>query len=127
MSDIPIIGQDPRVLRVVQAQFNGLVRRIAGDPSTGMRTGYMLLDTDTATTLARSYRFLRRIESRLRIVRDRSAARLPATAEGLDVMARRLGYRQQARVTPGSALLSRYQEETRAVRECYERVFGGEG
>jgi len=86
-----------------------------------------LLDPDMATTLAQSYRFLRRIESRLRIVRDRSAARLPATAGGLEVMARRLGYRQQAQVTPGAALLARYQEVTGAVRGCYERVFVGKG
>jgi [glutamine synthetase] adenylyltransferase / [glutamine synthetase]-adenylyl-L-tyrosine phosphorylase len=86
-----------------------------------------LLDPETATTLVQSYRFLRGIESRLRIVRDRSAERLPASADGLEVMARRLGYRQQARVTPGSALLARYQEVTGAVRGCYERVFGGQG
>ncbi len=86
-----------------------------------------LLDPDTAATLVQSYRFLRGIESRLRIVRDRSAERLPASADGLEVMARRLGYRQQARVTPGSALLARYQEVTGAVRGCYERVFGGQG
>lgn len=82
-----------------------------------------LLDPHCATTLIRGYRFLRRIESRLRIVRDRSAERLPADAQGLEVMARRLGYRGRGEVTPGERLLAEYQELTEAVRGIYETVF----
>jgi glutamate-ammonia-ligase adenylyltransferase len=82
-----------------------------------------LLDPHSAATLIRSYRFLRRIESRLRIVRDRSAERLPADARGLEVMARRLGYRGRGEVTPGERLLAEYKELTEAVRGIYETVF----
>ncbi len=85
-----------------------------------------VLAADDAATLIRGYRFLRRIESRLRIVRDRSAEHLPAAAEGLEVMARRLGYRQQTGCSAGDALLRDYREETEAVRQIYGRLLGGD-
>ena len=79
------------------------------------------LDRQTARTLEASYRFLRRLESRLRMVRDRSAARLPASAAGLEVMARRLGYREQPGTgTPGAQLLDEYRRQTETVRRIYE-------
>ena len=83
------------------------------------------LDPPSARTLEQGYRFLRRLESRLRMVRDRSAARLPATAAGLEVMARRLGYRQQpGSGTPGAQLLAEYHRQTEAVRRVYEEHLG---
>jgi glutamate-ammonia-ligase adenylyltransferase len=82
-----------------------------------------LMAPEVATTLIRGYRFLRRIESRLRIVRDRSAERLPADAGALEVMARRLGYRKQAGETAGSKLLTDYQALTESIRGIYERIF----
>jgi glutamate-ammonia-ligase adenylyltransferase len=86
-----------------------------------------LIDPQTTAALLRSYRFLRRIENRLRIVRDRSAERLPKSARGLEVMARRLGYRQQATLTPGAQLLAEYQEITESTRGIYERIFRAAG
>jgi len=83
-----------------------------------------LIDPDSAVVLARGYRFLRRIENRIRIVRDRSAERLPGRAQGLEVMARRLGYRRQLDATPGSRLLAQYRETTESIRGIYERIFG---
>ena len=82
-----------------------------------------LIDPQTTASLVRGYRFLRRIENCLRIVRDRSADRLPRTAQGLEVMARRLGYRQQFASTPGAQLLAEYQEQTGSIRGIYERIF----
>jgi glutamate-ammonia-ligase adenylyltransferase len=83
-----------------------------------------ILDGHTVNVLTSGYRFLRRIESRLRIVRDRSAERLPRQPEGLEVMARRLGFRQQLDVTPGSRLLAEYRETTEAIRGIYDGIFG---
>jgi len=83
-----------------------------------------LIAPEPTAQLVNGYRFLRRIENRLRIVRDRSAARLPRQAAGLEVMARRLGYRQQLDSTPGARLLADYQQTTRSIRAIYERVFG---
>jgi glutamate-ammonia-ligase adenylyltransferase len=83
-----------------------------------------ILDSHTVSVLTSGYRFLRRIESRLRIVRDRSAERLPSQPEGLEVMARRLGFRQQLDVTPGSRLLADYQRTTGSIRGIYDGIFG---
>jgi glutamate-ammonia-ligase adenylyltransferase len=83
-----------------------------------------LIAPEPAGRLKDGYRFLRRIENRLRIVRDRSAARLPRQAEGLEVMARRLGYRQQQDTSPGALLLADYKETTRSIRAIYERTLG---
>jgi len=81
-----------------------------------------LMDPQTAGTLIEGYRFLRRIENRLRIVRDRSAERLPTRAQGLEVMARRLGYRQQLDRTPGEGLLADYRDTTESIRGIYEQI-----
>ena len=80
------------------------------------------MDLQTAGTLIEGYRFLRRIENRLRIVRDRSAERLPTRAQGLEVMARRLGYRQQLDRTPGEGLLADYRDTTESIRGIYEQI-----
>jgi glutamate-ammonia-ligase adenylyltransferase len=81
-----------------------------------------LLAPAEASTLIGGYRFLRRIESWLRIVRDRSAESLPASADGLEVMARRLGYRRQRERSAGEQLLADYRQQTEAIRVVYGRV-----
>ena len=81
------------------------------------------LTAELARDLEQSYRFLRRLESRLRMVRDRPAARLPGTAQGLEVMARRLGYRRQPDSSPGAQLLQEYQRQTDFIRSSYRQFF----
>ena len=75
-----------------------------------------LLDADDHGPLQRGYRFLRRIESRLRIVRDRSVDRLPETREELTRLARRMGY------SAGDDLLADYERTTSEVRAAFLRV-----
>ena len=82
-----------------------------------------LLTEEATAALIQGYRFLRRIEGRLRIVRDRSAEHLPATAEGLEVMARRLGYRRSREASAGQRLLQDYQAQTEEIRAIYQEVF----
>ena len=71
--------------------------------------------------LARGYRFLRRLESRLRIVRDRSVDRLPESAPELLRLARRMGY---SGPRAGDDLLADYQRTAAEVRAAYLRVLG---
>lgn len=85
-----------------------------------------LLAGAAAATLVEGYRFLRRVEGRLRIVHGRSAERLPLHAEEVDLVARRLGYRRQAELSAGAQLLDAYRQQTSAVRAVYEQVLGGE-
>ncbi|TMA20111.1 MAG: bifunctional [glutamate--ammonia ligase]-adenylyl-L-tyrosine phosphorylase/[glutamate--ammonia-ligase] adenylyltransferase, partial [Deltaproteobacteria bacterium] len=71
--------------------------------------------------LARGYRFLRRLESRLRIVRDRSVDRLPEGGAELLRLARRMGY---SGPRAGNELLSDYQRTAAGIRQAFLRVLG---
>jgi glutamate-ammonia-ligase adenylyltransferase len=91
----------------------------------------LLADAEHAQLTA-SWRFLRRLENRLRIVHDRPIARLRADSEEgsgqgaphgaeLDKLARRLGHHGAA---PGARLLDEYREHTERVRAIYARRLG---
>jgi glutamate-ammonia-ligase adenylyltransferase len=71
--------------------------------------------------LARGYRFLRRLESRLRIVRDRSVDRLPESGPERLRLARRMGYTGPR---AGDELLADYQRTAAEVRGAFLRVLG---
>jgi [glutamine synthetase] adenylyltransferase / [glutamine synthetase]-adenylyl-L-tyrosine phosphorylase len=71
--------------------------------------------------LARGYRFLRRLESRLRIVRDFSVDRLPEGGAELLRLARRMGY---SGPRAGDELLSHYQRTAAGIRQAFLRVLG---
>ncbi len=71
--------------------------------------------------LARGYRFLRRLESRLRIVRDHSVDRLPEGGAELLRLARRMGYSGSR---AGDELLSDYQRTAAGIRQAFLRVLG---
>jgi glutamate-ammonia-ligase adenylyltransferase len=78
-----------------------------------------LLGESDAEPLARGYRFLRRLESRLRIVRDRAISHLPTSGRELLLLARRLGY---SGPRAGEELLADYERETHSVRAAFLRV-----
>src|SRR5712692_10609017 len=78
-----------------------------------------LLAEAAAGPLARGYRFLRRVESRLRIVRDRPISHLPTSGRELVLLARRLGY---SGPRAGEELLADYERETQSVRAAFLRV-----
>ncbi len=82
-----------------------------------------LLEPAEADPLARGWRFLRRLESRLRIVRDRPIDHLPTEGRELVLLARRLGYSGAADAAT-SALLSDYARATASVRAAFLRVIG---
>ncbi len=77
-----------------------------------------------AETLVAGYRFLRKLENRLRIVHDYSVNDLSGTRNYLNRLARRMGY-DPALKNPGQALMSEYEEVTGKIRDCYERILGG--
>ncbi|MGA3095837.1 MAG: glutamine-synthetase adenylyltransferase [Bryobacteraceae bacterium] len=71
--------------------------------------------------LANAYQFLRYLEHRLQLEEDLQTHALPAGAEALDLLARRMP--ADAGETPtGEALLRKLDEHLAAVREIYERV-----
>jgi glutamate-ammonia-ligase adenylyltransferase len=80
-----------------------------------------LIAAADADPLERGYRFLRRVESRVRIVRDRPIDTLPTQGRELMLLARRLGY---TGTRAGEELLAEYERATAAVRASFLRVLG---
>lgn len=84
------------------------------------------LETTTGETLRDGWRFLRRLEQRLRISHGSSASLIEEGAPGLPALARRMGMRDGPRARADQALLDRYVTVTREVRAAYLRVVAGE-
>ena len=82
------------------------------------------LDAALADTLREGWRFLRRIEQRLRVSHGTSVTLLEEGAPGLAVLARRLGLHDVRRAGADAILLERYVAVTRDVRAAYLRVLG---
>jgi glutamate-ammonia-ligase adenylyltransferase len=105
-------GGDPRV------RTQDTERAIAALETCGY------LDASLAGPLAEGYRFLRRLEQRLRVLHGTSAQLLEEGAPGLALLARRMGMRDGPRASATDALLARYAEVTREVRAAYLAVLG---
>ncbi len=85
--------------------------------------GAALLARADADTLINGYKFLRKLENRLRLLHDYSINALGGDQRYLDKLARRLGYDPKLR-HPGQALIKDYEATTEAIREVYERTLG---
>jgi glutamine synthetase adenylyltransferase len=77
--------------------------------------------------LEESYRFLRRVETRLRIVADLSVNTLPSAPAKLERLAKRMGYLPQADASARERFLADYAAHTGRVRGIVQRVFGISG
>ena len=75
-----------------------------------------LIDDDTYGTLDGGYRFLRKIENRLRIVHDRPIHEFPKDPEELDKLARRAGF------ASAMAMLGAYRDLSAAARAAFQRL-----
>ncbi len=82
-----------------------------------------LLTGGDAETLHSGYKFLRKLENRLRIIHDYSVNDLSGPKSYLNKLARRLGYDPKLK-NPGAVLICDYEQVTGSVRECYDRVMG---
>jgi glutamate-ammonia-ligase adenylyltransferase len=74
-------------------------------------------DAGDLALLRNGYLWLRRLENRLRIVHDNAQSVLSRDPDALEVIARRMGFREG-----GTALLKAYEEVTSLVRQVYRRV-----
>ena len=81
-----------------------------------------LLPEGSPQTLLTGYKFLRKLENRLRIINDYSANDLSGTKTYLNKLARRLGYDPKLK-NPGAALICDYEEMTGKIREEFDRLF----
>jgi glutamate-ammonia-ligase adenylyltransferase len=94
-------------------------RRSTADAIESLRREGLLPDQD-ARALAHAYRFLRVLEARMRLERDRAVEQLGTDRVVLTPLARRLGFSGDQ---PGAELLSMYDRTRDEVRALYERYF----
>jgi [glutamine synthetase] adenylyltransferase / [glutamine synthetase]-adenylyl-L-tyrosine phosphorylase len=85
-----------------------------------------LLPEEDYQALAEGYRFLRRLENRLRIIHDYSMNDLGGPLRYLNKLARRLGYDPLLK-NPGEVLMADYERVTSLVRAVYGKILGQEG
>ncbi len=76
----------------------------------------------SAETLLTGYKFLRKLENRLRIIHDYSVNDLSGPRIYLNKLARRLGYDAKLK-NPGAALICDYEEMTGKIRDVFDRLF----
>ncbi len=81
-----------------------------------------LLPDGGAHTLLAGYKFLRKLENRLRIIHDYSVNDLSGTKIYLNKLARRMGYDPKLK-NPGVALICDYEEMTGKIRDVFDRLF----
>jgi glutamate-ammonia-ligase adenylyltransferase len=81
-----------------------------------------LLGQTDHSILRASYDFLRLVESRLRIVHNRSLDELPEGKEDLEKLARRLGCEPFFGITAADRFLADLERNTRQTRETFDRL-----
>jgi glutamate-ammonia-ligase adenylyltransferase len=94
-------------------------KRATADAIEALR-GAGALDVAQADALVEHYRFLRRLEARLRLERDRPVEQLGTDPAGLGPLAIRLGYTGD---DAGRRLLDDYQRTREEVRALYQSFF----
>ena len=82
-----------------------------------------VLTAADSETLASGYRFLRRLENKLRLVHDQSINQLSGDRGYLTKLARRLGYPERPR-RPDQVLLEDYHAVTEKIRAVFDRILG---
>ncbi len=97
-----------------QVRRRGTLRAIEGLRAVGVLRG------EDADALAAHFRFLRRVEARLRLERDRPVEALDTDPETLGPLAARLGFDGE---DPGGELLATYRRTREEVRAIYQRYF----
>lgn len=82
-----------------------------------------VLSAEDGRALEQGYRFLRRLENRLRIERDQPVEALEGDAQQLTALARRMGYDG---AEAGARLLDDYHEQRESIRDSHSRLFDRE-
>ncbi|MBM4260228.1 MAG: bifunctional [glutamate--ammonia ligase]-adenylyl-L-tyrosine phosphorylase/[glutamate--ammonia-ligase] adenylyltransferase [Deltaproteobacteria bacterium] len=109
-------------------RFAALHRRATLDALAALQAQKLISKADYLL-LSEGYLFLRRLDHRLRIERDRSIDTFEAEPGKLDGIARALGYKVSNKATgkrkslSGEKLLGDYRVRRDRVRLCYERLF----
>ncbi|MBV9945558.1 MAG: bifunctional [glutamate--ammonia ligase]-adenylyl-L-tyrosine phosphorylase/[glutamate--ammonia-ligase] adenylyltransferase, partial [Myxococcales bacterium] len=110
----------------LQMKYGGdpRVRSTETETAIGALESAGYLETADAETLREGWRFLRRLEQRLRIAHGTGATLIEEGAPGLVKLARSMGMSDLGSTRAEVALLERYVAVTAEVRAAYLRVLG---
>ena len=86
-----------------------------------------LISFDEQKDLTRAYEFLRTAEHRVQVVDERQTHSLANEKASVEALARRMGFRERAGVSAGTAFMSALDKHTRRVREIYNGLFAERG
>lgn len=86
-----------------------------------LRSANLLTEAEHAQLHA-GYDFLRQVQSRLRIVHNRSKDELPESQEDMEKLARRLGFEASPGISATSRFLAELERHTTQVRELFLRL-----
>ncbi len=123
MVDVEFIVQYLQILHGSahpQLQSNNTLQALAAMQEQG------LLSEATHSVLENGYKFLRRLENRLRLVHDQSVNEISGDRAYLAKLAKRLGYPEKPR-RPEDVLLEEYRDVTEQIRAVFESILGEEG
>lgn len=81
-----------------------------------------ILPQDDVDTFLNGYKFLRKLENRLRIIHDYSVNDLSGSKNYINKLAKRLGYDPKLK-NPGAILIADYEETTGKIRVCFDHIF----
>ncbi|MCK4965509.1 glutamate-ammonia-ligase adenylyltransferase, partial [bacterium] len=82
-----------------------------------------IIEKNKAAMLLDAYLFLRKIESRLRIVHDTPLHSFAVSPDELNTLAVRMGYKIKDSTKAGSVLLKEYKKYTKNIRNIYQNIF----
>ncbi|WP_422930287.1 bifunctional [glutamate--ammonia ligase]-adenylyl-L-tyrosine phosphorylase/[glutamate--ammonia-ligase] adenylyltransferase [Singulisphaera sp. PoT] len=121
LADIEFLVQ---YLQLVNAQKSpDMIKSNIWDALDALRRGGVL-PAPIAAELRDAYEFLRTVESRLRLVHNRSISSLPEQPEELARLARRLNYGQDDPASCSRAFDDDIEKHTRRTRAIFQQVMG---
>lgn len=85
-----------------------------------------LLTVEQASLLRDSYQFLSRVQSRLRIVQNRSSDELPLAPEEVEKLSRRLGFEARENQPARAVFIQELERITRQTRDLFLRLLAQE-
>jgi glutamate-ammonia-ligase adenylyltransferase len=118
MVDVEFIAQ---YLQLLHGRENPSLRRRNTIEALQALQGEQLIAKNDCETLISGYKFLRRMENKLRLVHDQSVNELTAEPVYLTKLARHLGY-PGGQNRPDQLLLKDYADTTKSIREIFMRV-----
>jgi glutamate-ammonia-ligase adenylyltransferase len=112
-----------QALQLVNGGYESRIRDRNTLRALALLAQHEFIPTAEKKSLSRAYRFLRDVEHKIQVVQEAHSHLIPETKEEQRLLARRLGYRKNAKKDEQGLFASDYRGHTRAVRRIFDRLF----